>query len=140
MVKKVLKMAGWCLLGVFVLYTFYFLWKQSQPAPVVYELIKPEQRDIVKKTVATGSVEARNQVEVKPQATGIISQRVQISITNTDKAGTTTIMIPGRRQKSLLLLRKRFPSAVSRGSRWTSCRPECMAGSLQRESGRKILS
>ena len=74
MVKKVLKMAGWCLLGVFVLYTFYFLWKQSQPAPVVYELIKPEQRDIVKKTVATGSVEARNEVEVKPQATGIISQ------------------------------------------------------------------
>ena len=71
--KKALKIAGWSLLGLFVLYTFYFLWKQSQPAPVVYELVKPEVRDIIKKTVATGDVEARNQVEVKPMATGIIS-------------------------------------------------------------------
>ena len=76
--KKALKITGWSLLGLFVLYTFYFLWKQSQPAPVIYELVKPEVRDIVKKTVATGDVEARNQVEVKPMATGVISQlRVQ---------------------------------------------------------------
>lgn len=72
--KKTMKITGWSLLGLFVLYTFYFLWKQSQPTPVVYELVKPELRDIIKKTVATGDVEARNQVEVKPMATGIISQ------------------------------------------------------------------
>ena len=72
--KKVLKIAGWSLVGLFVLYTFYFLWKQSQPVPVVYELVTPQQRDIVKRTTATGSVEARNQVEVKPLATGVISQ------------------------------------------------------------------
>ena len=72
--KKVLKIAGWSLVGLFVIYTFYFLWKQSQPAPVVYELIEPQQRDISKITTATGSVEARNQVEVKPLATGVISQ------------------------------------------------------------------
>jgi HlyD family secretion protein len=72
--KKVLKTTGWVLVGIFVIYTFYFLWKQSQPAPIVYELITPQQRGIVKKTTATGSVEARNQVEVKPLATGVISQ------------------------------------------------------------------
>ena len=72
--KKVLKIAGWSLVGLFVIYTFYFLWKQSQPAPTVFELITPEQRDIVKRVTATGSVEARNQVEVKPLATGVISQ------------------------------------------------------------------
>ncbi len=72
--KKALRITGWSLLGLFVLYTFYFLWKQSQPAPVIYELVKPEVRDIIKKAVATGDVEARNQVEVKPMATGIISQ------------------------------------------------------------------
>lgn len=72
--KKVFKIVGWSLLGLFVLYTFYFLWKQSQPAPTVYELVKLQQRDIAKKTTATGSVEARNQVEVKPLATGVISQ------------------------------------------------------------------
>lgn len=72
--KKVLKIAGWSLLGLFIIYTFYFLWKQSQPAPTVYELVRTEQRDIVKRTTATGNVEARNQVEVKPLATGVISQ------------------------------------------------------------------
>ena len=72
--KKVFKIIGWSVLGVFVLYTFYALWQQSQPKPIVYELVTPQQRDIVKKTTATGSVEARNQVEVKPLATGVVSQ------------------------------------------------------------------
>ena len=62
--KKVLKTTGWVLVGIFVIYTFYFLWKQSQPAPVVYELVTPEQRDVVQKTVATGTLEARTQVEL----------------------------------------------------------------------------
>lgn len=72
--KKILKITGWCLLALFVVYTFYFLWKQAQPAPVVYELITPEQRDVIKKTTATGSVEARNQIEIKPQITGVITE------------------------------------------------------------------
>lgn len=70
--KKVLKTTGWVLVALFVLYTFYFLWEQSQPEPVVYELISPQQRDIEKKTVATGTIEARNQVELKPLATGVV--------------------------------------------------------------------
>lgn len=72
--KKYLKIAGWCLAGVFVLYTFYFLWKQSQPQEKVYELITPEQRDIVKVTVASGNVEPRDEVSIKPQIQGIITE------------------------------------------------------------------
>lgn len=72
--KKYLKKVGLTVLAVFVLYTFYFLWKQSQPAPVVFELVQPAVRDVVKKTVATGSLEARTQVELKPQITGIITE------------------------------------------------------------------
>ncbi len=71
--KKVLKTTGWVLVGLFVIYTFYFLWKQSQPAPVVYQLVVPAQRDVVKKTIATGTLEARTQVELKPQITGVIT-------------------------------------------------------------------
>jgi len=71
--KNVLKTTGWVLVAIFVIYTFYFLWKQSQPAPVVYELVTPEQRDVVKKTIATGTLQARNQVELKPQITGVIT-------------------------------------------------------------------
>ena len=72
--KNVLKTCGWVRVGLFVIYTFYFLWKQSQPAPVVYELVVPEQRDIYKNTVATGTLEARTQVELKPQITGVITK------------------------------------------------------------------
>lgn len=72
--KKILKIVGLCLIGAFVIFTFFFLWKQSQPVPIVYELVAPQQRDIVKKTVATGALEARVQVELKPQVTGIVDE------------------------------------------------------------------
>ena len=67
-------MAGWCLLGLFVIYTFYFLWAQSQPKPVVYELLTPEVRDIAKTAVASGKVEPRDEVNIKPQIQGIITE------------------------------------------------------------------
>lgn len=73
MMKRILKTGGWVLVGLFVIYTFYFLWKQSQQAPVVYELVTPEQRDIQQRTIATGALEARTQVELKPQITGVVS-------------------------------------------------------------------
>ena len=72
--KKALKIIGAVVVVLFVGYTFYFLWKQSQPQPVVFELVTPEQRTVQKKTIATGTVEARQQVELKPQVTGIISE------------------------------------------------------------------
>ena len=72
--KKYFKMAGWCLLGLFVIYTFYFLWAQSQPKPVAYEVLTPEVRDVVKTAVASGKVEPRDEVNVKPQIQGIITE------------------------------------------------------------------
>ena len=72
--KKVLKTVGWCLLGLFVIYTFYFLWKQAQPLPEIYELIVPENRDLVRRTVATGKIEPRRRVNIKPQTTGTITE------------------------------------------------------------------
>jgi HlyD family secretion protein len=72
--KKTLKVIGLCLLAIYVGYTLYYLWQQSQPKPTVYELVSPEQRNLVKRTTVAGSMEARRQVDVKPQATGIISR------------------------------------------------------------------
>ena len=72
--KKELKIIGLCLLALFVGYTLYYLWQQSQPKPTVYELVSIEQRTIVKRTTIAGSMEARRQVSVKPQVTGIISR------------------------------------------------------------------
>jgi HlyD family secretion protein len=72
--KKTFSVIGLCLLALFVGYTLYFLWKQSQPVPTVYELVSPQQRTLVKRTTIAGSMEARRQVAVKPQATGVISR------------------------------------------------------------------
>jgi len=72
--KKVLKTSGLVLIGVFVIWTFYLLWKKSQPVPVVYEIIEAVKKDIVKQTLATGDIEARTQVELKPQVNGIIEE------------------------------------------------------------------
>jgi HlyD family secretion protein len=54
--------------------TFFYLWKKSQKPKVVYDTAKPFVTDIVKKTVATGSVIPRKEVEIKPQVTGIIEK------------------------------------------------------------------
>lgn len=72
--KKALKTTAWVLLGLFVLYTFYFLWKQAQPVPDVYETVKPEVRTLVRSTVATGNIDPRRRVNIKPQTTGIITE------------------------------------------------------------------
>jgi len=71
--NKVLKIIGLCILTLFVGYTLYYLWQQSQPKPTVYELVSVEQRTIVKRTTVAGSMEARRQVAVKPQTTGYIN-------------------------------------------------------------------
>ena len=72
--KKTFRVIGLCLLALFVVYTLYFLWQQSLPEPIVYELVSPQQRTLMKRTTVAGSMEARRQVAVKPQATGIISR------------------------------------------------------------------
>ena len=72
--KKTLRVTGLCLLALFVIYTLYFLWQRSQPVPTVYELVSPERRTLVKRTTVAGSMEARRQLAIKPQATGVISR------------------------------------------------------------------
>ena len=54
--------------------TFVFLWKKSQPKPVVYDELTPAMQDIRKTTIITGKIEPRNEVNVKPQISGIISE------------------------------------------------------------------
>ncbi len=52
--------------------TLWYLWQKAQRPPVVYRTESPTVADIVKKTVATGSVVPRKEVAVKPQVSGII--------------------------------------------------------------------
>ena len=54
--------------------TFVFLWMKSQPKAVVYDEFTPKVMDLKKTTVITGKIEPRNEVNVKPQISGIISE------------------------------------------------------------------
>jgi HlyD family secretion protein len=52
--------------------TLWYLWHKAQKPVVVYDTESPSVTDIIKKTVATGSVIPRKEVAVKPQVSGII--------------------------------------------------------------------
>lgn len=54
--------------------TFVFLWIKSRPQPISYEEFQPTVNDIRKTTVVTGKIEPRNEVNVKPQISGIIAE------------------------------------------------------------------
>lgn len=54
--------------------TFYFLWAQEQTPEVIYDTGAPFVADIVDKTVATGSVVPRREIDVKPQISGIVAE------------------------------------------------------------------
>lgn len=61
------------LFGIFI-WTFYFLYKKSQKAPVVFTTLSAFDTTIVKKTVATGSIVPRKEVNMKSQVSGIIEK------------------------------------------------------------------
>ena len=72
--KKIFKYALLALVGLIVIYTFYFLYSKSRPKEVIFELVDPEIRTITRRTVATGRVEPRFEVLIKPQINGIITR------------------------------------------------------------------
>ena len=54
--------------------TFVFLWIKAQPQPKVYDEFTPTVADLRKTTVLTGKIEPRNEVNIKPQISGIITE------------------------------------------------------------------
>jgi len=72
--KRILK---WLILGVVAvvfIYTLVFLYGKSQDKPVVYQVDTPAKMNIIKKTVATGKVIPRREVEVKAQVSGVVDK------------------------------------------------------------------
>ena len=72
--KKYLKVFLAALVALVFIGMFVFLWLKSQPQPDVYEEFTPEVMDLKKTTVVTGKIEPRNEVNVKPQISGIIAE------------------------------------------------------------------
>ncbi len=72
--KKILKIALLVILAVAVLWTFWFLWQKSRPKVKKYTIENVTIGDIDKRTVATGKIDPRNEILIKPQMSGIIAE------------------------------------------------------------------
>lgn len=72
--KKYFKYILMALVAVIFIGTFVFLYIKSQPQPEVYDEFTLQRMDIRKTTVVTGKIEPRNEVNVKPQISGIITE------------------------------------------------------------------
>ncbi len=72
--KKIFKYIFIFLLVAGVIGTFVFLYKKSQPVVKVYQIVEVNTGDVAKKTIATGKVEPRNEIAIKPQLSGIIAE------------------------------------------------------------------
>lgn len=55
-------------------WTIFFLANKSRTPPVIYQTLSPFDTSIIKKTVATGSVTPRKEVNMKSQVSGIIEK------------------------------------------------------------------
>ena len=72
--KKVLKIILFVLIGAVFIGTLVFLAIKSQPKKVIYETSRVEIGSIEKTSVATGNISPRDEILIKPQISGIISE------------------------------------------------------------------
>lgn len=66
--------------------TIYYLYSKSQEKPLEYQTEQPTTQTIIKKTVATGSVVPRKEIEIKPQVSGLI-EKLYVEAGNVVKKG-----------------------------------------------------
>jgi len=71
--KKFFKIALLVIAAGLVIWTFWFLWQKSRPKVKKYEIEVVKVDNIEKRSVATGKVDPRNEILIKPQMSGIIA-------------------------------------------------------------------
>jgi HlyD family secretion protein len=72
--KKIIKWIVLGLIAVLFIGTLVFLYDKSQEKPEVFQTDAPARMSIVKKTVATGKVIPRREIEVKSQVSGVVEK------------------------------------------------------------------
>lgn len=70
--RKMLKWVVILLVAALVVGTFVFLYMKSRPKVQVYEVNAVKVQDLEKTTIVTGKIEPRDEVNIKPQISGII--------------------------------------------------------------------
>ena len=72
--KKFVKWAVIALVAAIFVGTFVFLYQKSRPKEMVYEISTVQLKDLEKSTIVTGKIEPRDEVNIKPQISGIIAE------------------------------------------------------------------
>ena len=72
--KRFFKISLWILIGIIFIGTFVFLYYNSMPEKTEYQIVYPKRGNIDKTTVLTGKIEPRDEIDIKPQISGIISE------------------------------------------------------------------
>ena len=72
--KKFGKILIFALIALVFLGTFFYLFKRSQPQEIQYQELSPAMGDISRSTVVTGKIQPRDEVNVKPQISGIVAE------------------------------------------------------------------
>ncbi len=72
--KRFFRIFIWIIVAAAFIGTFVFLYKNSQPKEVTYQTVSPETGTIERSTVLTGKIEPRDEIDIKPQISGIISE------------------------------------------------------------------
>lgn len=72
--KKFFKILLWIVVAALFAGTFIFLYNNSKPKEKSYEIVRPELTDIERTTVLTGKIEPRDEIDIKPQISGIITE------------------------------------------------------------------
>ena len=84
--KKIIRITVLVGFLALVIYTVYYLYQKDSEAPVKYETTQAFKTNIIKRTVATGSVVPRKEIEIKPKISGII-EKLYVEAGNTIKKG-----------------------------------------------------
>jgi HlyD family secretion protein len=72
--KKGCLIAALVVIGLASIGLVYYFYTQNDKDPIEYEYTKAEINDIIKKAVATGSINPRKEVNIKPQVSGVIEK------------------------------------------------------------------
>ena len=64
----------WIVIAAIFVGTFIFLYLNSKPEETEYAIVSPKIGNLEKTTVLTGKIEPRDEIDIKPQISGIISE------------------------------------------------------------------
>ena len=84
--KAVLKFFATLIVLILVIGFLGYLWSKSHKKPTTFGTEQGAVSDIVKKTVATGAINPRNQVEIKPRVSGVL-EKINVQPGDLVKAG-----------------------------------------------------